>query len=59
MFTRAAAFALIGEPQRPAFLAALDKRRLRVRQVGAVRGFNYSRGRWVTLTLYKAVKAPR
>lgn len=55
----AAVLALIGEPQRPAFLAALVKQHQRVHRIGAVRGFNYSRGRWVTLTLYKRVKAAR
>lgn len=46
---------LIAAPDEKAFRRALAG--LAVRPIGAARGFNFSKGRWVTLTLYRRAPA--
>jgi hypothetical protein len=46
---------LLGDNVQAAALDALHRVGREVRALGTVRGFNYSKGRWLTLTLYKAV----
>ena len=45
--------ALIGREEQPAFLAALAAAGVRAAALDTLAGFNYSRGRWTTLTLYR------
>ena len=45
--------ALIGRDEQPAFLAALAAAGGRAEALDTLAGFNYSRGRWTTLTLYR------
>jgi len=45
--------ALIGREEEPAFLAALAATGARAEALDTLAGFNYSRGRWTTLTLYR------
>ncbi len=45
--------ALIGREERPAFEAALAQAGARAEALDTLAGFNYSKGRWTTLTLYR------
>lgn len=45
--------ALISREEQPAFLAALAATGVRVEALDTLAGFNYSKGRWTTLTLYR------
>ncbi len=45
--------ALIGREERPAFEAALAAAGARAEALDTLAGFNYSKGRWTTLTLYR------
>ncbi len=47
-----ASLAVVSDRELGRFDAAADRLRLLPRAVDAVRGFNPSRGRWVTLTLF-------
>jgi 4-amino-4-deoxy-L-arabinose transferase-like glycosyltransferase len=49
---------LLGDNLAGETLAALDGAGRRVVALGSVRGFNYSKGAWLTLTLYRAAEAP-
>jgi hypothetical protein len=48
---------LLGDNLEGEVLAALDRAGRKLQALGAVRGFNYSKGMWLTLTLYKAAAA--
>lgn len=50
--------AVIGQTATAKFRSAMAKRGIRVEAVGTVSGFNYSRGRQTTVTLYKPVHRP-
>jgi 4-amino-4-deoxy-L-arabinose transferase-like glycosyltransferase len=45
--------ALIGREEQPAFLASLASAGVRAEALDTLAGFNYSKGRWTTLTLYR------
>lgn len=45
--------ALVGREERPAFEAALAASGARAEALDTLAGFNYSKGRWTTLTLYR------
>jgi 4-amino-4-deoxy-L-arabinose transferase-like glycosyltransferase len=45
--------ALVGRGERDAFLAALAASGARAQALDTLAGFNYSKGRWTTLTLYR------
>ncbi|MSP49756.1 MAG: glycosyl transferase [Alphaproteobacteria bacterium] len=45
--------ALIGREEQPAFLAALAAAGAEAEALDTLAGFNYSKGRWTTLTLYR------
>src|SRR5690606_8604956 len=47
---------LLGDNLAGETLAALDGAGRRVVALGSVRGFNYSKGAWLTLTLYRAAE---
>jgi hypothetical protein len=48
-----AKLALVADRQQPDFAAAVTAAGRAVRPFGAVRGFDYSNGRWITLRLYR------
>lgn len=50
---RSATLATISEPLRDRFLRRCDALEIRVRQVDRVRGWNYSKGEWLTLLLFQ------
>ena len=45
--------ALIGADKEARFRKALADDAVRLKALGSARGFNYSKGDWVTLTLYR------
>ena len=49
----ASVLALIGADKERRFRAALAADAARLKALGTARGFNYSKGNWVTLTLYR------
>ena len=50
---RPGALALVSADQTPAFEAALAARHIQATRLDSRRGYNYSRGRWIDLTLYR------
>jgi 4-amino-4-deoxy-L-arabinose transferase-like glycosyltransferase len=53
---RAEALALVSADQEPAFQARATERGIVVTRLDERRGYNYSRGRWITLTLYRRAR---
>jgi hypothetical protein len=45
---------VVEDKEEATFHAALAASGQRAEAVGKVRGYNYSKGKWVTLTLYRA-----
>jgi 4-amino-4-deoxy-L-arabinose transferase-like glycosyltransferase len=51
--------AVVEQTRDAAFHAELAADKLRASPAGAVRGFNYARGRWVQLTIYRSDQRPQ